>query len=383
MRRVLIGDVLALAALVAATPGADRVQAVAEAHAAHRYMRRFGRPHPRWGNGSLMSRLGPEAGRLGCALGPDALMALGQACTAIAQWQARPWLVCPQPMHYVRTKLLHGGRKMAEIKPKVTAVDPVWDRVCTEAQEAIRAEPLLGGLIHSSLLHHASMERALAYRFSMKLASGEMSEQILREIADQAYDSDPDLGAAARADLMAVYDRDPACHRYIQPILFFKGYQAVQAYRIGHWLWGQGRKDLSYFVQMRVSEVFGVDIHPAAKVGKGLMIDHAHSIVIGETAVVGDNVSMLHSVTLGGTGKEDGDRHPKIGNGVLIGAGAKVLGNITVGNCSRIAAGSVVLQDIPPMKTVAGVPAKIVGEAGCSQPAVSMDHKLTGCVDCG
>ncbi len=215
---------------------------------------------------------------------------------------------------------------MAEFKPKVTAVDPVWDRVCTEAQEAIRAEPLLGGLIHSSLLHHASMERALAYRFSMKLASGEMSEQILREIADQAYDSDPELGAAARADLMAVYDRDPACHRFIQPILFFKGYQAVQAYRIGHWLWEQGRKDLSYFVQMRVSEVFGVDIHPAAKVGKGLMIDHAHSIVIGETAVVGDNVSMLHSVTLGGTGKEDGDRHPKIGNGVLIGAGAKVSG---------------------------------------------------------
>lgn len=271
---------------------------------------------------------------------------------------------------------------MAEVKPKVTAVDPVWKRVCDEAREAIGSEPLLGGLIHSSLLHHASMERALAYRFSLKLASGEMSEQILREIADQAYDSDPELGAAARADLMAVYDRDPACHRFIQPILFFKGYQAVQAYRIGHWLWTQGRKDLSYFVQMRVSEVFGVDIHPAARVGKGLMIDHAHSIVIGETAVVGDNVSMLHSVTLGGTGKEDGDRHPKIGNGVLIGAGAKVLGNITIGNCSRIAAGSVVLQDIPPMKTVAGVPAKIVGEAGCSQPAVSMDHKLTGCVDC-
>ncbi|MEZ5754401.1 MAG: serine O-acetyltransferase [Paracoccaceae bacterium] len=271
---------------------------------------------------------------------------------------------------------------MAETKAKVTTVDPVWTRVCDEAREAIAMEPLLGGLIHSSLLHHSGMERALAYRFSLKLASGEMSEQILREIADEAYDSDPELGAAARADLMAVYDRDPACHRFIQPILFFKGYQAVQAYRIGHWLWTQGRKDLAYFVQMRVSEVFGVDIHPAARVGKGLMIDHAHSIVIGETAVVGDNVSMLHSVTLGGTGKEDGDRHPKIGNGVLIGAGAKVLGNISIGNCSRIAAGSVVLQDIPPMKTVAGVPAKIVGEAGCSQPAVSMDHKLTGCVDC-
>ncbi|MGQ0565953.1 MAG: serine O-acetyltransferase [Gemmobacter sp.] len=271
---------------------------------------------------------------------------------------------------------------MAETVRAITQVDPVWRRVCDEAVEAIRAEPLMGGLIHSGLLHHASMERALSYRFSLKLASGEMSEQILREIADEAYASDPDLGAAARADLMAVYDRDPACHRFLQPILFFKGYQAVQAYRIGHWLWRTGRTDLSYFVQMRVSEVFGVDIHPAAKVGRGIMIDHAHSIVIGETAVVGDNVSMLHSVTLGGTGKEDGDRHPKIGNGVLIGAGAKVLGNIHVGQCSRIAAGSVVLQDIPPMKTVAGVPARIVGEAGCSQPSVSMDHQLKGCVDC-
>jgi serine O-acetyltransferase len=270
---------------------------------------------------------------------------------------------------------------MAETVRAIVQVDPVWRRVCEEAVEAIRAEPLLGSLIHSGLLHHPSMERALAFRFSLKLASGEMSEQILREIADEAYASDPEIGAAARADLMAVFDRDPACHRYLQPILFFKGYQAVQAYRVGHWLWRTGRTDLAYFVQMRVSEVFGVDIHPAARVGRGIMIDHAHSIVIGETAVVGDNVSMLHSVTLGGTGKEDGDRHPKIGNGVLIGAGAKVLGNIRVGHCSRIAAGSVVLQDIPPMKTVAGVPAKIVGEAGCSQPSVSMDHQLRDC-DC-
>jgi serine O-acetyltransferase len=255
-------------------------------------------------------------------------------------------------------------------------------RPCYDLFLLIRSEPLLGALVHSGLLHHPSLERALAYRFSLKLASGEMSEQILREMADEAYASDQELGQAARADLAAVYDRDPACHQLIQPLLFFKGYQAVQAYRIGHWLWQQGRQHLAYFVQMRVSEVFGVDIHPAARVGRGLMIDHAHSIVIGETAVVGDNVSMLHSVTLGGTGKEDGDRHPKIGNGVLIGAGAKVLGNISIGHCSRIAAGSVVLEDVPPMKTVAGVPARIVGEAGCSQPAVSMDQLLTGCADC-
>ncbi len=265
---------------------------------------------------------------------------------------------------------------MPELKPKLTQLDPVWSRVCEEAEAAIKDDPLLGGMIHSSLLHHPTMEQALAYRFSFKLASPEMGEQILREIADQAYREDPTLGAAARADLMAVYDRDPACHRYLQPILFFKGYQAVQAYRIGHWLWMRGRRDLAYFVQMRVSEAFGVDIHPGARVGKGIMIDHAHSIVIGETAVVGDNVSMLHSVTLGGTGKEDGDRHPKIEDGVLIGAGAKVLGNITIGHCSRIAAGSVVLQDVPPCKTVAGVPARVVGEAGCSQPSISMDQVI-------
>lgn len=270
---------------------------------------------------------------------------------------------------------------MAETKARLTSVDPVWSRVRDEAFEMVAAEPLLGGLVHSSLLHHPTLERALAYRFSLKLASGEMSEQILREIADEAYAADAELGQAARADIMAVYDRDPACHRFIQPLLFFKGFQAVQAYRIGHWLWAQGRRDMAYFVQMRVSEVFGADIHPAARIGRGIMIDHAHSIVIGETAVVGDNVSMLHSVTLGGTGKEDGDRHPKIGNGVLIGAGAKVLGNITIGANSRIAAGSVVLMDVPACKTVAGVPARIVGDAGCDQPAVTMDQRLKDC-DC-
>ncbi len=267
---------------------------------------------------------------------------------------------------------------MAEIKAKVASVDPVWQRVREEAAEAVLVEPLLGGLIHSSLLHHQTLERALAYRFSMKLASSEMSEQILREIGDEAYASDPSLGQTARADIMAVFDRDPACHRFIQPLLFFKGFQAIQAYRVGHWLWLNKRPDLAYFVQMRVSEVFGVDIHPAATIGRGIMIDHAHSIVIGETAVVGDNVSMLHSVTLGGTGKEDGDRHPKIGNGVLIGAGAKVLGNISVGYCSRIAAGSVVLHDVPHNTTVAGVPAKVVGEAGCALPSISMDHLFAG-----
>jgi serine O-acetyltransferase len=205
-----------------------------------------------------------------------------------------------------------------------------------------------------------------------------MSEQLIAEIANAAYARQPALGLAARADLAAVYDRDPACHRLMQPLLYFKGFQAVQAHRIANVLWSDGRADLAYFIQMRTSEMFGIDIHPGATLGQGIMIDHAHSIVIGETAVVGDNVSMLHSVTLGGTGKEDDDRHPKIGDGVLIGAGAHVLGNISVGHCCRIAAGSVVLEDVPSMKTVAGVPARVVGEAGCSQPSISMDQLLRG-----
>lgn len=265
---------------------------------------------------------------------------------------------------------------MARTRPEMARLDPVWDRITDEARDAVQGEPLLGGLVHACILHHGSLETALAYRIAQKLASAEMSEQLIREIADEAYASDPSLGQAARADIVAVHDRDPACHRFLQPLLFFKGFQAVQAYRVGHWLWQQGRADLSYFIQMRVSEMFGIDIHPAARIGKGIMIDHAHSIVIGETAVVGDNVSMLHSVTLGGTGKEEEDRHPKIGDGVLIGAGAKVLGNIRVGECSRIAAGSVVLEEVPPCKTVAGVPARIVGEAGCSQPSMSMDQRF-------
>ncbi|MEL6377640.1 MAG: serine O-acetyltransferase [Pseudomonadota bacterium] len=265
---------------------------------------------------------------------------------------------------------------MPQSNTKLAELDPVWARIKSEAERTVSEEPLLGGLIHSSILHHKTIESALSYRISLKLASTEMPEQIVREICDEAYGDDASLGHSARADIVAVHDRDPACDRYILPMLFFKGFQAIQAYRVANWLWRADRKDLARFFQMRCSEVFGVDVHPAATIGKGIMIDHAHSIVIGETAVVGDNVSMLHSVTLGGTGKEEEDRHPKIGDGVLIGAGAKVLGNITVGNCSRIAAGSVVLQEVPPCKTIAGVPAKIVGEAGCDQPSVAMDQLL-------
>lgn len=265
---------------------------------------------------------------------------------------------------------------MANLRTNIRSVDPLWEQINEEARQAVADEPLIGGFVHACILHHKSIEKALSYRIAAKLASNEMSMVVVREVVEEAYQKSPDLVDAARADLLAVYQRDPACHRMVQPILYFKGYQAIQAYRVGHFLWTEGHYDLAYFFQMRVSEIFGVDIHPAAVIGKGIMIDHAHSIVIGETAVVGDNVSMLHSVTLGGTGKEEEDRHPKIGDGVLIGAGAKVLGNIRVGNCSRIAAGSVVLEEVPSCKTVAGIPARIVGEAGCDQPAVSMNHML-------
>ncbi len=263
---------------------------------------------------------------------------------------------------------------MAQVKPQVARLDPIWQTIRDEAHDVARDEPLMASLVHAGILHHDSLERALSFRIAQKLASSEMSDLILREIADGAYAADPSLGVAARADILAVYERDPACHRYLQPLLFFKGFQALQCYRIGHWLWGHERRDLACFIQMRTSEAFGVDIHPGARMGQGIMIDHAHSIVLGETAVVGDNVSMLHSVTLGGTGKEDGDRHPKIEDGVLIGAGAHVLGNIRVGHCSRIAAGSVVLEPVPPCKTVAGVPARIVGEAGCAEPSKTMNQ---------
>lgn len=255
-----------------------------------------------------------------------------------------------------------------------TRVDPVWSRIRDEARVMVEREPLIGSLVHATVLHHDSFEDALAYRIAQKLQAPDMSALILQDIAREVVRADRGIGAAARADVVAVHERDPACHRYVQPLLFFKGYLAVQTYRMAHWLWKNDREDMALFFQMRSSEVFGVDIHPNAKVGRGIMIDHAHSIVIGETAVVGDNCSMLHSVTLGGTGKSDGDRHPKVGNGVLIGAGAKILGNITIGQCSRIAAGSVVLADVPPCKTVAGVPAKVVGDAGCDQPSLSMDQ---------
>jgi len=398
MRQPMWGDLVAVALVLREVPAgqrAERMRALIDAAGVgDRMRRRLGRGHPVHGAGSLMAAA--TGARGGKAVpepfldDPGYLSALGTALTVLehrmrdhrarrGQRHAGGAFVGPRnpyPMGYIVACRSRGGRAMNQRAMALAELDPVWQRIRAEAEQSVRDEPLLGSALHASLLHHTSLEDAMAFRFAMKLASGELGEQLLREIAGSAYASDPELGKAARADLVAVHERDPACNRLVEAVLFFKGFQAVQAHRVAHWLWRQGRRDMALFVQARCSEVFSVDIHPAARIGRGLMIDHAHAIVIGETAVVGDDVSLLHSVTLGGTGKEHGDRHPKIGNGVLIGAGAKVLGNIRVGNCSRIAAGSVVLSDVPACKTVAGVPARIVGEAGCDQPARSMDQTL-------
>ncbi|MFN0218167.1 MAG: serine O-acetyltransferase [Hyphomicrobium sp.] len=243
-----------------------------------------------------------------------------------------------------------------------------------EAEAAMAAEPALGSFIFATVLSHARLEEAVCHRLVQRLNHSDVDGGLISQTFQSALDAEPELGAIFRADLAAVFDRDPACTRYLEPLLYFKGFQALVTHRFAHVLWTRGRRDYAFYLQSQASRMFAVDIHPAARFGKGLMLDHATGFVVGETATVGDNCSFLHAVTLGGSGKETGDRHPKIGDNVLIGAGAKVLGNINVGNCSRVAAGSVVLQDVPPNVTVAGVPAKIVGPAGCAEPARSMEQ---------
>ena len=262
-----------------------------------------------------------------------------------------------------------------KIRP-VEKIDAVWNRIRTEAEAIMRAEPALGAFIFTSILSHESFEAALVHRLAQRLGNADVGADTVVKSFQDALDAEPDIGHAARADIIATFDRDPACHRYIDPLLYFKGYQALQTHRMGHRLWHMGRKDFAYYLQSRTSMIASLDIHPAARIGRGIMIDHGHDIVIGETTVVEDNVSLMQGVTLGGTGKEAGDRHPKIRHGVLIGAGAKILGNIEIGHCSRVAACSVVLHDVPANRTVAGVPAKIVGYAGCAEPARSMDHDV-------
>lgn len=254
--------------------------------------------------------------------------------------------------------------------------DPIWSQIRDEAERLMAGEPALGSFVFATVLSQDSLEDSVIHRLAQRLDHSDVDAGLITRIFQDVLASYPDLGIAFRSDLAAVYDRDPACQRYIEPLLYFKGFHAISTYRFAHLLWQDGRRDFALYLQSQASKLFGVDIHPAARFGQGIMLDHATGFVVGETAVVGDNCSFLHGVTLGGSGKVGGDRHPKIGCSVLVGAGATILGNITVGNCSRVAAGSVVLHDVPDNTTVAGVPAKIVGPAGCPEPARSMEHGL-------
>ena len=266
-------------------------------------------------------------------------------------------------------------------KLEVVAVQTdTWGQLRAAAQATARAEPLLASQINAVVLSHGDLAAALSYQIARKLADAELPAMSVREVCLEAYAADPSMVAAAEADLRAVAERDPAIKTLLQPFLYFKGFQALQGHRVAHWLWTRGREALAFHFQSRMSELFQVDIHPAARLGSGLFLDHGTGIVIGETAVVGDDVSMLHGVTLGGTGAERGDRHPKIGKGVLLGAGAKVLGNITIGDYAKVASGSVVLRPVPAHCTAAGVPARLVNCPTCEEPAKTMDHTLAEAV---
>jgi len=254
--------------------------------------------------------------------------------------------------------------------------DEVWNRIRTETAAEAQAEPALASFLHTVVLTHDRLEDALSFILASKLGSETITALTLRELIGKAFATDRSIGLAVREDLRAVLSRDPACRGYSVPLLYFKGFHALQAYRVAHHYWTHERPALALYLQSRISEVWAVDIHPGARIGKGIMFDHATSVVIGETAVVEDDFSMLHEVTLGGTGKIGGDRHPKIGKGVMIGAGAKVLGNIRVGEGAKIGAGSVVLDDVPPYTTVAGVPARQVSYPSHALPALDLDAAL-------
>ncbi len=268
------------------------------------------------------------------------------------------------------------AREQTKTASALDKVDPVWARIRQEAEEVVRREPELATFIYSTILHHDTLEAAVVHRVTERLDHPEVSAELIRQAYSEALDSEPAIGVAFRADIVAVFDRDPATNRFIEPVLYFKGFHAIQTHRLAHWLWGRGRKDFAYYLQSRSSAIFQCDINPAAPIGRGVFLDHATGLVVGETAVIEDDVSMLHGVTLGGTGKEAGDRHPKIRRGVMIGAGAKILGNIEIGHCARVAAGSVVLKSVPHNTTVAGVPARVIGEAGCPEPSRTMDQMI-------
>jgi len=256
----------------------------------------------------------------------------------------------------------------------IDKVDPVWARVRQEAEAIARNEPELATFIYETVLHQDALEAAVVHRVSQRLDHSDISGDLIRQTYSDALEDEPAIGDAFRADIVAVVDRDPATSRFIEPILYYKGFHAIQTHRLAHWLLGKGRKDFALYLQSRASAVFQCDINPAARIGRGIFLDHATGLVVGETALIEDDVSILHDVTLGGTGKENEDRHPKIRYGVMIGAGAKILGNIEIGHCARVAAGSVVLKAVPNNTTVAGVPARVVGTAGCPEPSRTMDQ---------
>ena len=254
----------------------------------------------------------------------------------------------------------------------------LWASIKEEISDLIMVEPDLASYLSKRILAHDSLASAISELLSVKLAGEDMPVSTLKAVFDEALRSDPLILENITRDLLAVRQRDPAVKNYSTAILYFKGFQALQAYRVSHWLWHQDRHGMALYLQSRCAEVFGVDIHPAARIGHGILLDHATGIVIGETSVLDDNISILQGVTLGGTGKESGDRHPKIRPGVLLGAGAKILGNVVIGEGAWVGAGSVVLNDVEPHTTVVGVPAKVVGRPRAEQPALEMDHYLSG-----
>ncbi len=260
--------------------------------------------------------------------------------------------------------------------PTISEIDPIWEQIREEVEQQAESEPLLASFLHTTVLKQDSLENMLSLHLAQKLKCSHFSGMMLREIFYEAMSNAPEIGKAIRADLRAFCERDPACDRLSLPLLYLKGFHGLQASRITHWLWNNQHKEMALFLQGRINEVFAMDIHPAASIGRGILVDHATSVVIGETAVVSDNVSMLHEVTLGGTGKDTGDRHPKVMCGVLLGAGAKILGNVTIGQGAKIGAGSVVLTNVPAHQTYAGIPAKAVGESKGVEAAFDMDHTL-------
>ncbi|MDA0689600.1 MAG: serine O-acetyltransferase [Proteobacteria bacterium] len=252
----------------------------------------------------------------------------------------------------------------------------IWQQLRSEAEQMIRREPLLASYVYACVLNHDSLASSLSFILANKVSDDVMPAVTVRELFDDAFETCPECIEHAAADIVAVYERDAAINSYLPVILYLKGFQSIQVHRLAHYLWKKDRKELALFIQSRNSEVFGVDIHPACVMGKGIMFDHATGIVIGETSVIEDNVSILQQVTLGGTGNEKGDRHPKIRSGVLIAAGAKVLGNIVIGESAKIGAGSVVLDDVAPNTTVVGVPAKVVGKPCKESPAQTMNQSF-------